>query len=64
MLRLCVQGMRQLRLTRKPSLLAAAAEAAASASQALQPSTIEEVGEGTLLPGFVASVTGDAVFVR
>ncbi|KAG1654779.1 hypothetical protein FOA52_007439 [Chlamydomonas sp. UWO 241] len=42
-------------VSRKASLVAAAAQL---------PSTFGDVAQGTLLPGFVASVTGDAVFVR
>lgn len=44
-----------LRVTRKASLLGAAASV---------PSALEDLAEGTLAPGYVASVTGDAVFVR
>lgn len=44
-----------LRVTRKASLLAAAAQL---------PATIEDVKEGTLASGYVANVTADAVFVR
>lgn len=42
-------------MTRKASLLAAAAQL---------PATIEDVKEGMLLPGYVANITADAVFVR
>lgn len=45
----------RLQLTRKRSLVEAAQQL---------PSSFEEVKEGSLLPGYVASVTGDAVFVR
>ena len=44
-----------LLVTRKASLLAAAARL---------PSSIDDLREGTLAPGYVASVTGDSVFVR
>ena len=52
-----LDGVKQLRLTRKASLLAGAAAG-------LLPSAASEVAEGALIPGYVASVTGDAVFVR
>ena len=42
-------------MTRKASLLAAAAQL---------PATMEDVKEGMLAPGYVANVTADAVFVR
>ena len=42
-------------MTRKASLVAAAAAL---------PAAIEDLREGTLTPGYVASVTGDSVFVR
>ncbi len=52
-----LQNAKQLRLSRKASLLSAAAAG-------LLPSEIEGVKQGLLLPGYVASVTADAVFVR
>ena len=52
-----LEGTHQLRLTRKASLLAAA-------GQGLLPASAADVAEGALLQGYVASVTGDAVFVR
>lgn len=51
------QGAKQLRVTRKASLLSAAAAG-------LLPSSLEGVAEGGVLAGYVASVTRDAVFVR
>jgi rRNA biogenesis protein RRP5 len=42
-------------VTRKHSLVAAAQQL---------PSSSSDVKEGAVLPGYVASVTGDAVFVR
>lgn len=51
------QNVKQLRLTRKASLLTAAAAG-------LLPSAVEAVAEGALLAGYVASVTSGAVFVR
>ncbi len=50
-----LQTSKTLRLTRKASLLAAAAAL---------PRSFSDVAEGALLPGYVASVTPDAVFVR
>ena len=44
-----------VKLTMKTSLLRAASSL---------PSSIGELKPGTLLPGYVASVTSDAVFVR
>lgn len=52
-----LEGARQLRLTRKASLLQAAAEG-------VLPASAGDVAEGALLAGYVASVTADAVFVR
>lgn len=52
-----LESVRQLRLTRKSSLLEA--EAAG-----LLPRSAAEVAEGALLAGYVASVTDDAVFVQ
>ncbi|KAG2498018.1 hypothetical protein HYH03_004276 [Edaphochlamys debaryana] len=52
-----LEGQRCLRVSRKPCLLAAAA------ARSL-PASFAEVREGALLPGFVASVTADAVYVR
>lgn len=52
-----LQGVKQLRVTRKASLLSAAAAG-------LLPGSLESVAEGSVLPGYVASVTRDAVFVR
>lgn len=48
---------KQLRLTRKACLLEGAAAG-------LLPASAADVVEGALLPGYVASVTDDAVFVR
>ena len=50
-----LQKAGMLRVTRKASLLAAAAQL---------PAAIEDVKEGTLASGYVANVTADAVFVR
>lgn len=47
----------RLSVSRKASLVAAA-------ESGTLPSSIEGVKEGALLPGYVASVTPDAVFVR
>lgn len=55
LLLLLLQGSKSLRLTRKASLVAAAATL---------PRSLEDVKEGAVLAGYVASVTGDAVFVR
>lgn len=44
-----------VKLTRKASLIAAAS---------LMPKTLAEVKETSVLPGYVANVTADAVFVR
>ena len=44
-----------LRVSRKASLLGA---------RAALPAALGDLSEGTLAPGYVASVTGDAVFVR
>ncbi len=52
-----LQGVKQLRVTRKASLLSAAAAG-------LLPASLERVAEGSVLAGYVASVTRDAVFVR
>ena len=52
-----LQNVKQLRLSRKASLLQVAA-------QGLLPRAVGEVAEGALLAGYVASVTSDAVFVR
>ncbi|EFN56095.1 hypothetical protein CHLNCDRAFT_145628 [Chlorella variabilis] len=52
-----LENVKQLRLTRKASLLTAAAAG-------LLPSAVEAVAEGALLAGYVASVTSGAVFVR
>jgi hypothetical protein len=52
-----MQNVKQLRVTRKASLLQAAA-------QGLLPRAVGDVAEGALLAGYVASVTSDAVFVR
>lgn len=52
-----LQNVKQLRLTRKATLLSAAASK-------LLPGSVEEVAEGSVLAGYVASVTRDAVFVR
>jgi hypothetical protein len=49
------QSARQLRLTRKASLLGAAGTL---------PSAVEDLKDGQVLPGYVASVTADGVFVR
>jgi hypothetical protein len=53
----CHQNKGQLRVTRKPSLLAAV-------GAGMLPAAAEDVKEGQLLAGYVASVTNDAVFVR
>ena len=50
-----LQKSSMVKLTMKMSLIRAATSL---------PSSIEEVKPGTLLPGYVASVTSDAVFVR
>lgn len=52
-----LEGARQLRLTRKTSLLEGAAAG-------LLPRSMADVAEGAVLPGYVASVTADAVFVQ
>jgi rRNA biogenesis protein RRP5 len=52
-----LQAAKQLRVTRKASLLSAAAAGAL-------PASLADVSEGLVLPGYVASVTADAVFVR
>ncbi|GFR41334.1 hypothetical protein Agub_g2019, partial [Astrephomene gubernaculifera] len=52
-----LEAQRCVRVSRKPSLLAAAASGAL-------PRAFSDVREGTLLPGYVASVTPDAVYVR
>ena len=44
-----------LRMSRKASLLGV---------RGALPAALEDLTEGTLAPGYVASVTGDAVFVR
>ncbi len=44
----CVQKLKMVRLTRKASLLAA---------RAVLPALLDDVKEGAVLPGFVASVT-------
>ena len=46
-----------VKLSRKSSLLSAAAGGAL-------PSAIEDVRESALLPGYVASLTPDAAFIR
>ena len=50
-----LERLGMVRLTRKASLLAAAASL---------PRAITDVTEGRIAPGYVASVTPDAVFVR
>ena len=50
-----MEGAKELRLSRKASLIAAA--------EAL-PRAVAAVPVGQVLPGYVASVTGDAVYVR
>lgn len=50
-----LEASRCLRVSRKASLVAAAASL---------PSAFSQVREAALLPGYVASVTADAVFVR
>ncbi len=50
-----VQKAGMLKVTRKASLLAAATQL---------PGSFEGLKEGMLSPGYVASVTGDSVFVR
>ncbi|KAL4451480.1 hypothetical protein ABPG75_007142 [Micractinium tetrahymenae] len=52
-----LEGAKQLRVTRKASLLS-------SAAAGLLPRSLEQVAEGSVLAGYVASVTRDAVFVR
>lgn len=52
-----VQKSKQLRLTRKASMLAAA-------EAGVLPSTLEGVAQGAVMPGYVASITNDSVFVR
>ena len=52
-----LRAAKQLRLSRKASLMEAAAAG-------LLPASAGEASEGALLPGYVASVTQDAVFVR
>ncbi len=52
-----VEGAKHLRLTRKAAMLEGAAAG-------LLPANLADVAEGALLPGYVASVTDDAVFVR
>jgi hypothetical protein len=50
-----LEGVALVRLTRKASMVAAAAQL---------PRDFDKLKEGALLPGYVASVTADAVFVR
>lgn len=52
-----MEGAKQLRLTRKAAMLEGAAAE-------LLPAATADVAQGALLPGYVASVTDDAVFVR
>ena len=52
-----VQRIKMVRVTRKASLIAAAAAGA-------QPSELEDVREAALLPGYIASLTADAAYVR
>ncbi|EFJ44854.1 rRNA processing protein Rrp5/programmed cell death protein 11 [Volvox carteri f. nagariensis] len=52
-----LEAARCVRVSRKPSLLAAGAAGRL-------PRRFEEVVEGAVLPGYVASVTPDAVYVR
>ena len=57
-----LEAQRCLRVSRKPSLLAAAA--AGGGGGGALPKAFGEVSEGALLSGYVANVTGDAVYVR
>ena len=50
-----LQGVGLLRMTRKASLLAAVKQL---------PRNLSAIVEGSVLPGYVASVTPDAIFVR
>ncbi|KAG2446158.1 hypothetical protein HXX76_000753 [Chlamydomonas incerta] len=60
-----LEAQRCVRVSRKPSLLAAAAAgAAAGGGGGALPKAFSEVAEGALLAGYVANVTGDAVYVR
>jgi hypothetical protein len=52
-----MQRIKMVRVTRKASLLAAAAAGAL-------PSELEDVHEAALLPGYIASLTADAAYVR
>lgn len=52
-----MQKSKQLRLTRKASMLAAA-------EAGVLPSTLEGVAQGAVMPGYVASITNDSVFAR
>lgn len=52
-----MQTIGQVRLTRKTSLCTAA-------SEEVLPAKLDQVSEGLILNGYVASITGDAIFVR
>lgn len=52
-----VQRIKMVRVTRKASLIVAAAAGAL-------PSELEDVHEAALLPGYIASLTADAAYVR
>jgi hypothetical protein len=52
-----MQRIKMVRVTRKASLIAAAA------ANAL-PSELEDVHEAALLHGYIASLTADAAYVR
>ncbi|KXZ56455.1 hypothetical protein GPECTOR_1g407 [Gonium pectorale] len=55
-----LDAQRCVRISRKPALLAAAA----SAGGGSLPRSFDQVAEGALLAGYVASATPDAVYVR
>lgn len=52
-----MQRIKMVRVSRKASLIAAASAGAL-------PSELEDVREAALLPGYIASLTADAAYVR